>query len=106
MHAGRSVEPAARHARAIVQFWDAPADKSKSFTLRGGFAQAAEAALCHGTAAHALDFDDTNHPAYAHPSASMVLAMLAVAPMVNATGEDLITAYIVGFDLMGSSEGR
>lgn len=66
-----------------------------------GYAPASSAALFHGAAAHALDFDDTNHPAYAHPSAVLVSALLAVAPLVNATGRDFVTAYIAGFDLIG-----
>jgi 2-methylcitrate dehydratase PrpD len=61
----------------------------------------ADAALFHGTLAHAVDYDDTNHPAYAHPSAVLVPAMFAVAEQGGATGEDLITAYIVGFQIFG-----
>jgi len=61
----------------------------------------ADAALYNGTLAHALDYDDTNHPAYAHPSAVLVAAMLAVAPMTRASGAELVTAYIVGFEVFG-----
>ena len=61
----------------------------------------ADAALFHGTLAHAVDYDDTNHPAYAHPSAVLVPAMFAVAEQGDATGEDLVTAYIVGFQILG-----
>ncbi|HSV83108.1 MAG TPA: MmgE/PrpD family protein [Ramlibacter sp.] len=67
----------------------------------GRFAAPADAALVNGTLAHALDFDDTNHPAYAHPSAVLVPAMLALAPLVQATGSALVDAYIVGFELFG-----
>ena len=34
-----------------------------------------DAALFNGALAHALDYDDTNHPAYAHPSAVLVPAV-------------------------------
>lgn len=61
----------------------------------------ADAALFHGTLAHAIDYDDTNHPGYAHPSAVLVPAIFAVAELGDATGEDLITAYIVGFQILG-----
>lgn len=64
-------------------------------------APAVDAALFHGTLAHALDYDDTNHPAYAHPSAVLVPAMFALAEQSHASGEDLITAYIVGFQVLG-----
>src|SRR3546814_1736597 len=58
----------------------------------GGYTAPADAALLHGTAAHALDYDDTNHPAYAHPSAVLLPALLAVAPLTDATGADLVSA--------------
>src|SRR3546814_11105130 len=67
----------------------------------GGYTAPADAALLHGTAAHALDYDDTNHPAYAHPSAVLLPALLAVAPLTDATGADLVSAYIVGFEMFG-----
>lgn len=68
------------------------------------FASAADAALYNGTIAHALDFDDTNHPAYAHPSAVIAAAMLAIAPRVATTpsGTALVDAYIVGFEFFGA----
>ena len=61
----------------------------------------ADAALFNGTAAHALDYDDTNHPAYAHPSAVIVPALLALAPLTRATGAELVTAYILGLEVFG-----
>ena len=64
-------------------------------------AAAVNAALYNGTIAHALDYDDTNHPAYAHPSAVIVPALFAVAPMAQATGRELITAYILGLEVVG-----
>ncbi len=67
----------------------------------GGYAAPADAALLHGAAAHALDYDDTNHPAYAHPSAVLLPALLAVAPLTRATGADMVAAYIIGFEMFG-----
>jgi 2-methylcitrate dehydratase PrpD len=79
-------------------------------TLLGGRAQASllgaaarttltHAALVNGTAAHALDFDDTNHPLYGHPSSHLVPALLALAEWNQASGEDLLASYLVGFEL-------
>ncbi|MGE4241074.1 MmgE/PrpD family protein [Ramlibacter sp.] len=65
------------------------------------WASPADAALFNGTIAHALDYDDTNHPAYAHPSAVIVPALLALAPQCAPSGADLIDAYIVGFEAFG-----
>jgi 2-methylcitrate dehydratase PrpD len=65
------------------------------------YASAQDASLYNGTIAHALDYDDTNHPAYAHPSAVIVPALFALAPLCDAHGDDVVTAYIVGFEAFG-----
>lgn len=60
-----------------------------------------ESALHGGAIAHALDYDDTNHPAYAHPSAVIVPAAFATARLGAATGADVVTAYILGLEVFG-----
>ncbi len=65
------------------------------------YASAPDAALFNGAIAHALDYDDTNHPAYAHPSAVIVPALLAAAALAPVAGADLVTAYIAGFEVFG-----
>ncbi len=60
-----------------------------------------DAALFNGATAHALDYDDTNHPAYAHPSAVIVPALLALAPRCQASGAQLVDAYVRGFEVFG-----
>ena len=65
------------------------------------YAAPVDAALFNGTVAHALDYDDTNHPAYAHPSAVLVPTLLALAPVTGAAGADLVTAYILGLEVFG-----
>ncbi len=61
----------------------------------------ADAALYHGAIAHALDYDDTNHPAYAHPSAVIVPTALAVAGLGAVNGRDLVSAHILGVEVFG-----
>ena len=61
----------------------------------------ADSALYHGAIAHALDYDDTNHPAYAHPSAVIVPTALAVAALAGARGRDAVTAHILGVEVFG-----
>jgi 2-methylcitrate dehydratase PrpD len=56
------------------------------------------AALVNGTAAHALDFDDSNHPLYGHPSCHLVPALLALAEWGGASGTEFVRAYLVGFE--------
>jgi 2-methylcitrate dehydratase PrpD len=67
----------------------------------GTAASPGDAALCNGTLAHALDYDDTNHPAYAHPSAVLVPTILALAPVGDFDGRDAVTAYILGLEVFG-----
>jgi len=66
-----------------------------------GYGSPHDAALYNGAIAHALDYDDTNHPAYAHASAVIVPALFAVAPLCNASGAEVVTAYIAGFEMLG-----
>ncbi len=60
-----------------------------------------DAALVNGACAHALDYDDTNHPAYAHPSAVLVPALLSAAALAPITGAQFVTAYVIGFEVFG-----
>ncbi|MBY3988731.1 MmgE/PrpD family protein [Rhodococcus fascians] len=56
------------------------------------------AAFGNATAAHALDFDDWAPVSGAHSSTSLVPAALAVAEEVGATGAQLITAIVAGYE--------
>ncbi|GGE50237.1 hypothetical protein GCM10007276_29120 [Agaricicola taiwanensis] len=71
-----------------------PGDVTLCFT--GARAAAPEAALINATAAHALDFDDTG--VRGHPSTVLVPAILAEAEHLGASGADMITAYIAGYE--------
>jgi 2-methylcitrate dehydratase PrpD len=57
-----------------------------------------EAALYNGALAHAIDYDDTSHPAHAHPSCHLVPVLLSLGKYSKAGGRSLITAYVVGRD--------
>lgn len=57
------------------------------------------AAFGNATAAHALDFDDWAPMSGAHSSAALVPAVLAVAEDVDASGAELITALVAGYEL-------
>jgi 2-methylcitrate dehydratase PrpD len=64
-------------------------------------AQPGEAALFNGALAHALDFDDSTHPAYAHSSAVLVPTILAASKLARFSGRDAVTGYIVGLEMFG-----
>ncbi len=57
------------------------------------------AALVNGTAAHALDFDDVSWAMNGHPTVPLLPAAFACAETVGATGEQLLRAYVVGFEV-------
>ena len=59
-----------------------------------------DAALVNGTAAHALDYDDVTWGLIGHPSVSLVPAVFALAETINASGRDVLRAYVVGFEVM------
>lgn len=64
-----------------------------------GRAQALDAAMINGTAAHVLDYDDA--ALKGHPSVILVTAILAEAEAIGATGEQMVTAYVAGYETWG-----
>ncbi|MFC1914385.1 MmgE/PrpD family protein [Chloroflexota bacterium] len=60
-----------------------------------------EAAFCNGAMAHCLDYDDMSDRCEAHPSTSVVPAVMALAERKgNVAGKDLISAVVLGDDLV------
>ncbi|MDX1575307.1 MAG: MmgE/PrpD family protein, partial [Kiloniellales bacterium] len=57
------------------------------------------AALLNGTAAHALDFDDTCFAGIVHGSAAILPALLAAAETEAADGRTLLTAFVAGSEV-------
>lgn len=56
------------------------------------------AALINGAASHALDFDDVNLSMSGHPTVAVLPAVLALAEQRNATGAELLTAFVAGYE--------
>ena len=55
-----------------------------------------DAALVNGTLIHGLDFDDTHLASIIHATATALPAALAVGETVDASGADLLAAFIAG----------
>ncbi|MEX2642497.1 MAG: MmgE/PrpD family protein [Acetobacterales bacterium] len=92
--AGAGDEGSAK-VRAAVRGWgEGPA------TIIGSTRKASApwAALANGMAAHALDFDDNYVAAFTHASAVLIPALLPLAEEVDASGQKLMEAYIVGLE--------
>ena len=101
-----SAEPSARIAqRVAAREGGAPLASILGTQLRTGPQQAA---LANGVAAHALDYDDGNRWAGAHPSAPIVSAVLALAEARDATGAQAVEAIVAGIQalcLIGYANG-
>ncbi|MFH1381845.1 MAG: MmgE/PrpD family protein [Chloroflexota bacterium] len=71
--------------------------------IGGGFKTTAElAAWINGTQSHALDYDDyfsLGGSTPYHPTTVILPAVLAVAEEVHAPGQDVLLAYITGFEV-------
>jgi len=60
----------------------------------------ADAALANGSIAHALDYDDCGVK-IGHPSVLVLPAVLSLGEHLGASGEDILTAYILGLEIEG-----
>jgi len=57
------------------------------------------AAMANGTIGHALDFDDSQLSLIGHPSVAILPAVLAIAEKERASGEKVLEAFLVGFEV-------
>lgn len=57
------------------------------------------AGLANGVMAHADDFDDISFSIPGHPSVPVLPAVLSLGEMKGISGRDLLTAYIIGFEV-------
>jgi 2-methylcitrate dehydratase PrpD len=59
----------------------------------------AHAALANGVISHALDFDDYHDETVIHGTAACLPAILSIAENKKLSGEDILTALILGIDV-------
>lgn len=57
------------------------------------------AALLNGALGHSLDFDDTHADSSLHPSAPVVPAAFAIGELIGASGREVLTAIIAGYEV-------
>src|SRR5206468_7891179 len=65
----------------------------------GVCASPSDAAFANGIAAHAHDYDDMCFVSMAHPSCALVPSILATGELARASGNAVLDAYIVGFEI-------
>lgn len=58
-----------------------------------------DATLSNGCASHALDFDDLHNASIVHTGVAIIPAAIAEAEKLGASGKELITAIVVGFEV-------
>jgi 2-methylcitrate dehydratase PrpD len=67
--------------------------------IGGGFKTSTYlAALVNGTTGHGLDYDDIAVSLIGHPSVFLVPAILAMGESLHSSGEDILTAYVIGYE--------
>jgi len=91
---GGAREPAAQLLKSTL----APAGRESSVLFDGSRTSAPDAAWINGTAAHAMDFDDVALNMWGHPSTVLVPAILAEAEAIDASGRDMVVAYVAGYE--------
>lgn len=57
-----------------------------------------QAAMINGAAGHVLDYDDVNTGMTGHPTAAVLPAVLALAEARNASGAEIIAAFVAGYE--------
>ncbi|MGR3527431.1 MAG: MmgE/PrpD family protein [Paracoccaceae bacterium] len=75
--------------------------KGTALIGQNGRATEQRAALINGTISHALDFDDVNLRMHGHPTVTIAPALLAVAERQNQSGEALLRAFVVAYQVAG-----
>jgi 2-methylcitrate dehydratase PrpD len=60
---------------------------------------ALSAAFLNGAGANVFDYCDTHLPTVVHPTAPVAPALLALAELRRVTGQDLLLAFVLGFEI-------
>jgi 2-methylcitrate dehydratase PrpD len=91
-----SREPVAERVRAYTtSLGGAPQSTVVNSTVR---LPAGQAALTNGVALHCLDYEVQGYPS-AHGTSSILPAVAAVAERDSRSGADVLTAFVVGWDV-------
>jgi 2-methylcitrate dehydratase PrpD len=88
----------------MVAGWSAPSTRSVRAVFAPASRESAALAAIFGTAAHALDYDDTAFGN--HPSAVLVAALLAAAHSRPISGRAMLAAYLAGYEIWADLAAR
>jgi 2-methylcitrate dehydratase PrpD len=90
----RPVESIARFARTM-----GPVDGPAEVLIDGSRTTPFFAAMVNGAASHFVEQDDVHNGSVFHPAAVVFPVVLALAQQLNASGRDMITAAVVGYEV-------
>lgn len=87
--------------RLIIEYVKNMGGFPQSTVIGGGFKISPYlAVLANGTLGHILNLDDVCFTIWqGHPSVCLVPPLLAIGEIIGASGEDIITAYVIGFEI-------
>jgi 2-methylcitrate dehydratase PrpD len=88
----------------MIAGWSAQSTRSVQAVFAPASSNSAGLAAILGTAAHALDYDDTAFGN--HPSAVLVPALLAAARSRPITGRAMLAAYLAGYEIWADLVAR
>ena len=90
------------HHEVGDQIWsyvDATFAEGASTVFGRGNASPPAAALANASFGHAVDFDDTFESIVIHPTSPVFSAALAAGEQADATGAEILEAYVIGVDV-------
>ncbi len=91
-----AVEPS---GKIMIEFAKETGGRPLSTILGSGLKTSpVNAAFANGTMGHSLDYDDVNWSMIGHPSVAILPSVLAIGEMVGASGKEVLTAYVLGFE--------
>jgi 2-methylcitrate dehydratase PrpD len=99
LYPGSVVPPATLLERALADEIGKDGDGNESRLADGRRAGVRAAALVNGAAAHTAEVDDIYRDGIYHPGAPTIAAALALAQSRRASGEALLRAVIVGYEI-------
>jgi len=94
--AGCRTEPVELALRSLAEF---SGGKQATIVGRSERIDALSAAFLNAAGANVFDYCDTHLPTVVHPTAPLAPALLAMAELRRVTGPELLTAFVLGFEI-------
>ena len=91
-------------AKIVIDYVDNFGGREESSVIPHGPKTSPQyAAFANGVSGHVLDYDDYEWPSMAHPSVTVLPAVLALGEKIKASGRDCLEAYLVGMEVIAKA---